>query len=768
MNSKAMKVAGVLFISILSTTIGYTIGIKKKDNNMRFDYLNSSANNENQNNAVSESTSIAVVNLDEGASVGNDKIYYSENVLQFPTTDFTYTSLQEAEQGMENGKYGGYIIIPSDFSQNAESLNSIPQITDIEYTINDALSGKTQYDILYNILSFSDTVNNNLSYMYIDSILDELHTAQDNAKTVMNNDEEDWDTIQAIKEEDLVRVVKIPELKNTELNINQPDITPLSESNNLCASNLNEKYLEYVSDIEGDLEKLNKSGNTLTVNLDKMSKSVEQFNVLVDEKGNKIENIAKDKISDTVDGSYMSAKKGYIEYIDTIEDNNNNFSKEYQRVMDNLDKSVGTDSNYTTDVVTDYVINSLQKVKIKQSDHSVIVTYEDKSDNTAPEDTTIPVIQINASFSDEYTAKVNLMADIIREMKTYLISDTLIATPTDVENISIYEDIIRICDEDKNVKSYLGILKLDSTKDLIDKMSEEDKYISEDIQLNAEGNLSEFNNYVENSVREADIGKYVKNMFTDATDYEGKTSEKISDVKKSINEFVPINKDIIISEVNSSYITPITTNVEKYKRETTSRYTKELSEINKYNGIINAFSPNYDSSFVDENISKIRENNADILEELIKNNGLYIEYAGNVYQDTYDNIQLLQERITEADKQSAEALNDGLAEIKIMKEDNTSENQAILKNFSEILPYTRLGSLEYRKAYEFIVEPDNFKLNQVNIPVDNSITKKETKFKEKIQEDNLFWIFVISLIAAIFVVGLFGYIVIRNKNKTWQ
>lgn len=73
-----------------------------------------------------ESQGVAVVNLDTGISDGNTQVYYGEQIINFPNDNFIYTSLEDARNGIEEGRYGAYIIIPSDFSENVESLNTVP------------------------------------------------------------------------------------------------------------------------------------------------------------------------------------------------------------------------------------------------------------------------------------------------------------------------------------------------------------------------------------------------------------------------------------------------------------------------------------------------------------------------------------------------------------------------------------------------------------------------------------------------------------------
>ena len=106
-----------------------------------------------------ESRKIAVVNLDEGTTEAEEKINYADKIVQFPSSSFEYSSLEEARTGLANGKYGAYIIIPAGFSQNVVSLNTTPQAAQLEYALNKNLSGESQYHLLYDVMSFGNSLN---------------------------------------------------------------------------------------------------------------------------------------------------------------------------------------------------------------------------------------------------------------------------------------------------------------------------------------------------------------------------------------------------------------------------------------------------------------------------------------------------------------------------------------------------------------------------------------------------------------------------------
>ena len=117
------------------------------------------------------------------------------------------------------------------------------------------------------------------------------------------------------------------------------------------------------------------------------------------------------------------------------------------------------------------------------------------------------------------------------------------------------------------------------------------------------------------------------------------------------------------------------------------------------------FAPVINPEFITENIAGLTENNTSLQKELTENSTASMEYVNKVYQSTEENIGNLQKTITDTKENSDQAVADGLSEAKNVKAETSRANQNILKDFSEKLPYTRLGSAEYTQAYQFIVKP---------------------------------------------------------------
>ncbi len=245
-----------------------------------------------------ESEKIAVVNLDEGVQSGGRQINYASELSRFPTMDFEYSSLEAARTGLETGRYGAYVIIPAAFSQNVESINEAPQVSQLEYAVNRSYSGELQYELLYNVQSYMDSLNNRLSYMYVDNILKEFHKAQDGAGSIMENDLRDKEVIEKIKAQDLVALTELPEFQMEENTAETPDLSVYTEKNTILTAAMNEEYARNVQGIREEIASLSADGTALAEQLNGLSGQIPKMDLTVDGNGESILETADTRFQD--------------------------------------------------------------------------------------------------------------------------------------------------------------------------------------------------------------------------------------------------------------------------------------------------------------------------------------------------------------------------------------------------------------------------------------------------------------------------------------
>lgn len=243
-----------------------------------------------------ESEKIAVVNLDEGVARNGKRINYGEELSRFPSLDFEYSSLEAARTGIETGRFGAYVIIPTAFSQNVESINTTPQVSQLEYAVNRSYSGERQYELLYNVWSYVDSLNNNLSYMYVDNILREFHDAQDGAERIMENDLEDLAAMEGIRAQELVTLAGAPQMPAEETMPESLDVSGFAERSSMLAEALNAEYESNVQDIQTQITSLNAGASALAEQITGLAAKAAELDLTVDANGESIVEKAGDRL----------------------------------------------------------------------------------------------------------------------------------------------------------------------------------------------------------------------------------------------------------------------------------------------------------------------------------------------------------------------------------------------------------------------------------------------------------------------------------------
>ncbi len=279
-----------------------------------------------------ESEKIAVVNLDEGVRGEKGQINYAEKLSRFPTMDFEYSSLEAAREGLNTGRYGAYIIIPAVFSQNVESINALPQVSQLEYAVNRSYSRESQYELLYQVLSYIDSLNNRVSYMYVDTILKEFHEAQDYAGRVVENDERDKAALDRIEGQDLIVLTEVPELMVGENPANIPDISEYTKKDASLLDAIREEYTVGVQGIRGSAEVLCAEGRALSERLNSLSAAptpdltVDGNGMSIIEKADAILRAELERQSE-----YMLEKEAIGGYLRKLLENNQRIREELQQ-----------------------------------------------------------------------------------------------------------------------------------------------------------------------------------------------------------------------------------------------------------------------------------------------------------------------------------------------------------------------------------------------------------------------------------------------------
>lgn len=514
-----------------------------------------------------ESEKIAVVNLDEGVATRQGQIYYGERLSKFPCMDFEYASLEAARNGLETGSYGAYVIIPAAFSQNVESINTTPQISQLEYRINSSYSGKKQYELLYNVRSYIDSLDNHLSYMYVDNILREFHEAQDGAVRVMENDLRDMEAIEKIQAQDLVTLIEIPEPPKEELMPKILDISEYTAQSVRFAETLAAKYEDSFQDIQTEIASLCAGGLALSESLKSLAGQVREL---------------------TVD----------------------------------------------------------------ENEEDIAVKAEEK-----------------------------LWAELERQSKKLLEKEKLFGYLKKFKEDN--EEVIKMLGQSSS-----GCQSFEEAGFSEDAWQEEAKPPDSDIQK-------------EDKPSNRDIQEETKPVLS----LLAKQNEEIDFLLEEIAQTEELNIDRITELVKREYIAPVKDKTDRAKRELLHSCQEELTAILAYNGQLSRFRPQVKDSFLEPCIGQLQENHRSMEEALSDNQQAYMEFAQKSAESSREYTAKIQKHVAEAKTASEEALAQGIGAAKEMKEKNSAMNQGILGGFSSKLAYTRIGSAEYTRIYQFVANP---------------------------------------------------------------
>lgn len=154
------------------------------------------------------SNQIAIVNEDKGVvNAKGETVCYSDQFLPSYNKDgYIVTSLDKAR----NSGYLAYVVVPSNFSSNVESINTQPTQSVLGYYIEDEAHAN---EAVMKIVQLEMNLNRDIGKLYVGSILNEFYQAQDNAEIVLNNSNINSETISQLANTDFIRTIDLKPLE---------------------------------------------------------------------------------------------------------------------------------------------------------------------------------------------------------------------------------------------------------------------------------------------------------------------------------------------------------------------------------------------------------------------------------------------------------------------------------------------------------------------------------------------------------------------------
>ncbi|WKF84408.1 type VII secretion protein EsaA [Lacticaseibacillus pantheris] len=158
-----------------------------------FGLINLGLNNRN----ISESStqkdyrlSIALVDEDNGGQFNDQQYNFGKNFVQLVTSDvknnWTVTSRSIAENGLRHKRYEMMLVIPANFTEKTLQLQSAnPSSANLEYKLNTTKNPLIRSQAERQVNNLLQTFNQRVINMYFSSVINNLHTAQNNVSGIV-------------------------------------------------------------------------------------------------------------------------------------------------------------------------------------------------------------------------------------------------------------------------------------------------------------------------------------------------------------------------------------------------------------------------------------------------------------------------------------------------------------------------------------------------------------------------------------------------------
>ena len=534
-------------------------------------------------------TWIAVVNMNTGIVRDGELLNYAAGLIQFPDTNFIYTGLEMARNGIVNGSYAAYIIIPEGFSACAVSIESEPKDITIQYAVNENLREDIYDKIMKDIHDFEVTLNANLSYMYISAILEEFHKGQDAAATIMARDEQEMKLIMGIDAQNLIEQLEEAEAEYPENELEYTDLSQEREKNNEYLKKISEYQRESIENGQKEFTKIKEADTVWQAAVQTILATLEGIEITTDDEGNLV----------------------------------------YQEGMEHLEQ-----------IIEEY------KIVLEEEKLSIMTEIGWEVNEQG-----VGTVTGNEVVYDEIEKSVN------NRMKSY--NEELAKVRNEI-NESIGNVTVDVSG------NLVGIDKLQEAVDKIPKFT----YDSKDISA---GVLEEWQNHMVDAVK----------------------AMSIPDTEGWMLAFSEEIVDKILEEA------------EKENTVLKQQRTEAAEAMNDYEAAVEEYDPFQfmEAEQLDTYLTELNNNIYDMENEINESTMEREEYVTSLYGAVLENEYARQESLDRTYAGTSENIEKMVSSLKENKTKMNETNTNLLLEFSNQLPYTRLGKVEYTQMYDFVSHP---------------------------------------------------------------
>lgn len=642
-------------------------------------------------------STIAIVNLDEGAWIGQEQVYYAKSLMQYNDADFVATSLEEARTALRMGKVGAYMIIPAGFSRTVESVNTSPVKATLTYVLNPNLDPSMEADVVRKVQGFEEVLNTNISYLYVSAVLKEFHGVQDDAKSLMRNDERELKHVTDIHGNGLWTPPVFPEL-------------------------LQLPFLEYA--VGGDFRERSMdlalaAGDILLENIDEGVRSFEAIQKDQEEILSDIQALSRELEADAIDMELYD-----FEDLRALIRSYNEIQRNKQDVIRSQLNTIAENRRLLdSDFVQEKLLVLLPRLQemFQASQMASYLTYQDEVNEKLQriqEDNRTAVALAFLSYQDQvanwmrslgYATGSNAVSPATPSV--YPATSGQLTPPfwgTAPDN-GIQDYVLPAMP----VYPYSDVLKTYASSSNALRREEANVYI----ELTAPAGLrlpSLFGEIPPVQVRENGEEAFLYASLTEQAPQVGRMfalpamdGEQFDTSTAAISELIRFDEEEAEQKAKDHVSRYLQTYLNEQKQMVDSKGERIASDMKDYHASVENYNPyeKVDRFALQGKVNELDENLSKVKEELDKQNIGYMTYASESYALASENMDAATKALSDAREQSAKDIDGLIEELKSSRQAVNRENTQILKDFSEKLSYTRLGSVDNTMVYDFMVNP---------------------------------------------------------------
>lgn len=588
-------------------------------------------------------TGIAIVNLDQGVVQKDNKIFYSSELLDLNSDYLVVENLETARQGINNGTYAAYIVIPSQFSHNAISINQEPQKAVLEFAMNPNLREDISRLTMANIKNFEIGLNTNMSYMYVQAILEEFHNAQDGAEIILSNDDAEKVRIDEMNPDALLSALEYTPYDLEDPQIDEVNFDGILKDNIEISGELKKNYDQFVSDGKEKLNQIKEGETTVVQEMDDFADLL--GDVHLDRDGE---------------------ESVYAEGLQELE----NYVKKYEEELAD------------------------QRVVIASMVEMAPIVSPTATPTETPTPTPIPAATEMPMPSVTPTETPTQIPVVIKQM--------LMESLEDINN-EIYEmnqqNKQQIDEIKKMISGETGTEPVELVEDSEETLTEELPNIENETLMDEPIKES-----IEEKLDNIETMRFLK---IEDVYKEEIIEESLKQLVKAIDELPQFDSEGYENIVKQQVVQPIDEKIKTETArvqeegskcmESVQNYWLELSKVDMYQF--------YDQEKTDSLIINFTENVVELEKQIIDSQTEYQKYGNYVYLHASETMEDMQEQLGNAYDGTSENVQNEIDLLKEYRNNMNVLNSEILQDFSKKLPYTRVGNLEYVQAYDFIVKP---------------------------------------------------------------